>query len=202
MPRTPEKSNFDLDLEFGGKFETQLCNIFEGEGSVEVKADRLWSKYGNLVFEFGRYDRDTGEVICTGLLTTRARWWCSVFAQKQPHGEGHKWATEEIRIWPVLELKHRLLVLLEQGRANVTIGGDEQRTKMIRVAISALDPQALNDYKVTPDIARARRHFSEEDFSAREERMVYDLLTEDLDSYYNDRAEEEWDALGNPGPEE
>ena len=58
MPRTPEKSNFDLDLEFGGELEAQLCRIFEGEGSVEVKADRMWSKKGNLVFEYMRADHN------------------------------------------------------------------------------------------------------------------------------------------------
>jgi hypothetical protein len=182
MPRTPEKSNFDLDLEFGGELEAQLCRIFEGEGSVEVKADRMWSKKGNLVFEYMRADYNSPDgFVRTGLLTTKANWWCNVLTKEcvvsDPDEPARtKWRTQGMRIWPVEQLRHMLQHLLAQGRAWVVGGGDGGRTRMICVPLDCLCETKLFDYEVDRIIAKRRRAFMEDSYSARDEIEIHNIL--------------------------
>ena len=182
MPRTPEKSNFDLDLEFGGALEAQLCRIFEGEGSVEVKADRMWSKKGNLVFEYMRVDHNSPDgFVRTGLLVTKANWWCNVLTKEcVMSGPDEplvtKWRTQGMRIWPVEQLRYMLQQLLAQGRAWVVGGGDGGRTRMICVPLDCLCETKLFDYEVDRTIAKRRRAFMEESYSATDEIEIHNIL--------------------------
>ena len=44
--------NFDLDLNFGQIYEEKVRDIFEGDGSIEVKTERdIWQKTGNFAIE-------------------------------------------------------------------------------------------------------------------------------------------------------
>tara|TARA_Y100000114_G_scaffold157064_1_gene186875 strand:+ start:2765 stop:3331 length:567 start_codon:yes stop_codon:yes gene_type:complete len=182
MPRTPKGSNFDLDLEFGGKLEDQLCRIFEGEGSVEVKADRLWSVKGNLVFEYMRQDPNSPDgYVRTGLLTTKANWWCNVLVKEEivsgpTEKRRTKWRTKGMRIWPVEQLMYMLKHLLAQGRAWVVGGGDGKRTRMICVPLNCLCETNLFDYEVDQEIAKRRRQFMDNDFSAKDAIEIYEIL--------------------------
>ena len=42
-----------------------------GEGSIEVKADKMWSKTKNLCFEYREYDMQLDGDQRTGLMSTR-----------------------------------------------------------------------------------------------------------------------------------
>lgn len=174
MPTTPPKSNFDLDLDFGNFWEDRICRMLEGEGSVEVKADKAWAKTGNLAFEYSRYDMSVDDEILTGLLATEAFWWCNVLC----HPTNPKKASG-IRIWESKRIKYILSLLLEQGRAWVRQGiGDGGRTSIILAPIDCLCETKLTDYQVDKAIANRRRKFQEKNFMANGELEACRLLRE------------------------
>ena len=53
MPKVDyKKSNFDLDLKFGGIGEDYILKVFESGNKVEVKTERsAWKRTGNIVIE-------------------------------------------------------------------------------------------------------------------------------------------------------
>ena len=176
MPTTPPKSNFDLDLDFGNFWEDRICRMLEGEGSVEVKADKMWAKTGNLAFEYMRYDMQFDDEILTGLLDTKAHWWCNILC----HATNPK-TSSGIRIWETKRIKYVLSLLLEQGRAWVRKGiGDGGRTSIIVAPVEHLCETKLTDYTVTKEIARRRRLFHEKSYSAEGELEACRLLKESL----------------------
>lgn len=172
MPTTPPKSNFDLDLDFGNFWEDRICRMLEGEGSVEVKADKMWANTGNLAFEYSRYDRGLDDDMLTGILTSRAYWWCNVLC----HPTNPK-KSSGIRIWETNRIKYILALLLEQGRAWVRTGiGDGGRTSIILAPIDCLCETKLTDYIVDSKTAKRRKNFHEENYSAKGEIEACRLL--------------------------
>ena len=129
MPQTEPKSNFDVDLDFGQIWERRVCNIFEGEGSLEVKADKMWHNSGNLAFEFKYKGRDSG------IVASKAKWWVSVLTNKEdPHN------TDLILIWKTEKLRDLLRGLVKEGKADIRTGGDGGRSEMVIVCIDQLVP--------------------------------------------------------------
>jgi len=177
MPTTPPKSNFDLDLDFGNFWEDRICRMLEGEGSVEVKADKMWASSGNLAFEYSRYDMNLGDDILTGLLTTEAYWWCNVLCSPKNPKEA-----AGIRIWRTSVIKKVLAILLEQGRAWVRQGiGDGGRTSIILVPIENLCETTLMTYSVDKEIAKRRRDFQQNNHIAQGAIEACELLEKSLD---------------------
>ena len=61
--------NFDVDLDFGKVYEEKIRDLFEGEGSIEVKTERdIWADTGNMAIEI-RYKGKP-----SGISHTEADW--------------------------------------------------------------------------------------------------------------------------------
>ena len=129
-PLTAPRSNFDVDLDFGRTWELQVCSILEGDGSLEIKADRLWHSTGNLAFEIRRGGGKTG------LLSSKAKWWISVLTKKENPRK-----TEMILIWDVQDLIVKLRKLCMSNRARIVYGGDGKNTEIVLVPLKELLPQ-------------------------------------------------------------
>ena len=66
--------NFDIDLDFGQIYEQKIKELFEGDGSIEVKTERdIWADTGNMAIEI----RSRGKP--SGISTTDAKWWIHNF---------------------------------------------------------------------------------------------------------------------------
>ena len=66
--------NFDIDLDFGQIYEEKIRNLFEGEGSIEVKTERdIWADTGNAAIEIKSRGKPSG------ISITNAKWWIHVF---------------------------------------------------------------------------------------------------------------------------
>jgi len=68
--------DWDISLEFGEHHENEVRQIFEGDGTIEVKADKAWHKTGNIAIEYKFRNRPSG------ISTTEAKWWCVVLTNK------------------------------------------------------------------------------------------------------------------------
>ena len=65
-------NKFDVDLEFGEKFEKSVAKILT-LGKVEIKTERdTWKRTGNIAIEL------SSRVKLSGLNTTQADWWAQV----------------------------------------------------------------------------------------------------------------------------
>ena len=70
--------NFDIDLDFGQVYEQKIKDLFEGDGSIEVKTERdIWADTGNMAIEI----RSRGKP--SGISITEAKWWVHVLADKE-----------------------------------------------------------------------------------------------------------------------
>lgn len=182
MPTTPPKSNFDLDLDFGQMWERIVCRMFEGEGSIEVKADKMWAKTKNLCFEYARECSQSPDGYQrTGLMSTEAKWWVNVLVN--PSNDK---LSSGVRMWEVSRLKYILKNLLSQGRAwTHTMGGDGGRTCLILTPLDALTETNLFDYTLDlkKDYAtiKRRKGFDEEWDSCKENIKVWEMLKFDID---------------------
>ena len=55
-------------------YEEKIRNLFEGEGSIEVKTERdIWADTGNAAIEIKSRGKPSG------ISTTEAKWWIHVF---------------------------------------------------------------------------------------------------------------------------
>jgi hypothetical protein len=134
VPQTPPKHNFDIDLDFGQVWERRIVSMFEGEGSIEVKADRKWWEWGNLVFEIEYNGKPSG------VAASEAVWWVSVLTNKEdPH------QSDMILIWKTANLLAQLKELVKTEKADICWGGDGKRAKLVRVMIDKLIPQVIHD---------------------------------------------------------
>jgi hypothetical protein len=70
------QGDWDISLEFGEFHEDRVRKIFEGDGTIEVKADRMWHSTGNIAVEYKFRNRPSG------ISTTEAKWWCVVLTNK------------------------------------------------------------------------------------------------------------------------
>ena len=126
MPRNKDKSNFDLDINFGIKGEKHIINLFEGDGKVEVKTERdIWMTTGNLAFEIkGFEDR------LSGISTTKATWWIHILSYNDKPIMHF--------CFNVASLKKALKRLVKNKNAKIKKGGDKNYSTIILAPINKL----------------------------------------------------------------
>ena len=123
MPKTKyTDSNFDIDLDFGKIGEDKVLEIFEGDGSIEVKTDRdTWKRTGNIAIELSYRG------VTSGLSTPHAKTWIHLLSYN-----GH---IEGGFILDVKTLRRRIKKLLKNNEARKTYGGDGDLSELVLVPI-------------------------------------------------------------------
>ena len=122
--------NFDIDLDFGEEFENKIVNIFEGDGSIEVKTEDVkhptknWKVTGNIAIEI----RCKGKP--SGLSTTGSSVWIHLLSKKGVIKGGF--------LFKVDELKGKIKKLHENGKLKMVMGGDDNASQMALLPIKEL----------------------------------------------------------------
>ena len=117
-------SKFDVDLEFGEKFEKSLAKILT-LGKIEVKTERdKWKKTGNIAIEL----MSRGKL--SGLTITKAEWWCQILTIK---GD-----IVGVYMVPVKKLKKIVKKSVEFGRGRVVMGGDNDTSEIALIPLEDL----------------------------------------------------------------
>jgi hypothetical protein len=117
--------NFDIDLNFGKIYEEKIKELFEGEGSIEVKTERdIWADTGNIAIEI----RSRGKP--SGLSITEAKWWIQVFTVDED--------VKFMLMFRVDNLRKAVKYLYINELAPKINGGDDNTSELILVPISTL----------------------------------------------------------------
>ena len=117
-------NKFDVDLEFGEKFEKSLAKILT-LGKIEVKTERdKWKRTGNVAIELSSRGK------LSGLNTTKAEWWCQVLTIKEK--------IVGVYIWPVKLFKKIVKNSITKGRGRMVMGGDNDTSELALVPIEDL----------------------------------------------------------------
>ena len=117
-------NKFDVDLEFGQKFEKSLAKILS-VGKVEVKTERdMWKKTGNVAIELASRGK------LSGLNTTKADWWCQALSL---NGD-----IVGLHLWPVEQLKYIVKQSVKMGRGKVVMGGDDNTSELALIPFEDL----------------------------------------------------------------
>ena len=126
MPLTNYKiSNFDIDLDFGKIGENKVINMFEGNGSIEVKTERgSWQKTGNIAIEVKYKGKPAG------LSTTKAKTWIHLLSQDLNILGGF--------IFDVNKLRDRVKDLTILKRARIVKGGDNNDSTIVLLPIKEM----------------------------------------------------------------
>lgn len=126
MPLTNYKiSNFDIDLDFGKIGENKVINMFEGNGSIEVKTERgSWQKTGNIAIEVKYKGKPSG------LSTTKAKTWIHLLSQDLNILGGF--------IFDVNKLRDRVKDLTILKRARIVKGGDNNDSTIVLLPIKEM----------------------------------------------------------------
>ena len=111
--------NFDIDLDFGQIFEEKIRDLFEGDGSIEVKTERdWWHKTGNIALEYECNGRPSG------INATESDYWIQILAK------GNK--NHCMLVFEVSELKKIVKKYKDQYTKMV---GDGNRSKCVILPI-------------------------------------------------------------------
>ena len=117
--------NFDIDLDFGQNYEQKIKDLFEGDGSIEVKTERdIWADTGNMAIEI----RSRGKP--SGISTTDAKWWIHNFT-----------IDGDIKfsmLFKVDKLRKAVKYLYLNELASIVKGGDDNTSDIILAPISTL----------------------------------------------------------------
>jgi hypothetical protein len=117
-------SKFDVDLEFGEKFEKSLAKILT-LGKIEVKTERdKWKKTGNIAIELSSRGK------LSGLTTTKAEWWCQILTIKEK--------IVGIYMVPVKKLKKIVKNSVKRGRGRMVMGGDNDTSEIALIPLEDL----------------------------------------------------------------
>ena len=117
-------NKFDVDLEFGEKFEKSLAKILT-LGKIEVKTERdKWKTTGNIAVELSSRGK------LSGLNTTKAEWWCQVLT--------FKGKIVGVYMWPVKTFKKIVKNSIMKGRGRMTMGGDNDTSELALVPLEDL----------------------------------------------------------------
>jgi hypothetical protein len=117
--------NFDIDLDFGQIFEEEIRDLFEGDGSIEVKTERdIWASTGNIAIEFGYSGHPSS------LKTTDAKWWIHVLSYDNK--------MIFAMMWEVSKLRLRLNEMYLDGKIRAVKGGDDGKSDLWLVPIKEL----------------------------------------------------------------
>tara|TARA_R100001460_G_scaffold46986_1_gene84721 strand:+ start:107 stop:514 length:408 start_codon:yes stop_codon:yes gene_type:complete len=135
MPRTQDKSNFDVDLDFGEVSEQAIVDMFENEGKIEIKTERdIWLTTGNIAFEIKGYKGRK-----SGLSTTEAKWWIQVLTFKDK--------TLMMLTFKVDILKKVLKKMHKEHKVKIVKGGDNNYSTMILAPITKLIKEYYEIYR-------------------------------------------------------
>tara|TARA_R100001129_G_C5258301_1_gene230345 strand:- start:139 stop:576 length:438 start_codon:yes stop_codon:yes gene_type:complete len=119
-----KNNKFDIDLEFGEKFEKSVARILT-LGKVEIKTERdTWKKTGNVAIELSSRGK------LSGLNTTKADWWCQALSL---NGD-----IVGLYMWPVEHLKHVVRHSVKYGRGRMVMGGDNDTSELALVPLEDL----------------------------------------------------------------
>ncbi len=114
-------SKFDIDLKFGEEFEYSLAKILT-VGKVEVKTERdKWKKTGNIAIEL------MNEGNLSGLTVTKAEWWAQILS--------YRGNIESVVLMPVKKLKKLVKRLVDEGKAKITMGGDNNSSELVLISL-------------------------------------------------------------------
>jgi len=117
-------NKFDVDLEFGEKFEKSLAKILT-LGKIEVKTERdKWKRTGNVAIELSSRGK------LSGLNTTKAEWWCQVLTIKEK--------IVGVYIWPVKLFKKIVKNSIMKGKGRMVMGGDNDTSELALVPLEDL----------------------------------------------------------------
>jgi hypothetical protein len=114
-------SKFDIDLQFGESYEYSLAHILS-LGKIEVKTERnKWKKTGNIAIEL----MNQGNL--SGLTVTEAEWWAHILT--------YRGKIESIILIPVKKLKKLVKQLVAEGKAMITMGGDNNSSELVLISL-------------------------------------------------------------------
>lgn len=117
--------NFDIDLDFGQIYEQKIKDLFEGDGSIEVKTERdIWADTGNMAIEI----RSRGKP--SGISITEAKWWVHNFT-----------IDGDIKfsmLFKVDKLRKAVKYMYLNELASMIKGGDNNTSDLILAPISTL----------------------------------------------------------------
>jgi|TARA_R100000306_G_scaffold12149_3_gene14207 hypothetical protein len=117
--------NFDLDLNFGQIYEEKVRDIFEGDGSIEVKTERdIWQKTGNIAIEI----RYRGKP--SGISSTDAKWWIHILSNDND--------IETALMFKVEKLKKKIKQMVMLGMARIVVGGDNDNSEIVLLPIDKI----------------------------------------------------------------
>ena len=124
MPVTEDykKYKFDIDLDFGKVGEKVVEEMFEGDGTIEVKTEReIWKTSKNIAIEI----RCRGKL--SGISTTTAKTWIHML-----DGGGGGF------IFPVQDLRNKIKKRQEDGKLRLVMGGDDNAAQLALLPIKEL----------------------------------------------------------------
>ena len=124
MPVTEDykKDKFDIDLDFGKVGEKVVEEMFEGDGTIEVKTEReIWKTSKNIAIEI----RCRGKL--SGISTTTAKTWIHML-----DGGGGGF------IFPVKDLRDKIKKRKEDGKLRLVMGGDDNAAQLALLPIAEL----------------------------------------------------------------
>ena len=114
-------SKFDIALNFGESYEYSLAHILS-LGKIEVKTERnKWKKTGNIAIEL----MNQGNL--SGLTVTEAEWWAHILT--------YRGKIESIILIPVKKLKKLVKQLVAEGKAMITMGGDNNSSELVLISL-------------------------------------------------------------------
>ena len=117
-------NKFDIDLEFGEKFEKSVAKIVK-LGKVEIKTERdTWKTTGNIAIELSSRGK------LSGLNTTKADWWAQVLTIDSD--------IEGILMFPVEKLKKIVKKSIFKGKGRMVMGGDDKTSEIALVPLEDL----------------------------------------------------------------
>lgn len=117
-------SKFDIDLSFGESYEYSLANILS-LGKVEVKTEKnKWKKTGNIAIELMNQNK------LSGLTVTEADWWAHILSYRNN--------IESVILIPVPKLKKLVKHLVEENKAMITMGGDNNASELVLIPIKEI----------------------------------------------------------------
>ena len=117
-------NKFDVDLEFGEKFEKSFAKILS-IGKVEVKTERdIWKKTGNVAIELASRGK------LSGLNTTKSEWWAQVLTID---GE-----IEGVLMFPVKKLRKIVKQSVFKGEGKMIMGGDGETSEIALIPLKDL----------------------------------------------------------------
>ena len=117
-----KKDKFDIDLDFGKVGEKVVEEMFEGDGTIEVKTEReIWKTSKNIAIEI----RCRGKL--SGISTTTAKTWIHML-----DGGGGGF------IFPVKDLRDKIKKRQEDGKLRLVMGGDDNAAQLALLPIEEL----------------------------------------------------------------